>query len=227
MLFEITKYHIFLKCFDKNTSICLWMYHYKPVRSSGQMGNSLCRMEIPCHREFPNLEIFHSETAIHKKTWFINVVWGNSGFYATNVENLRKLTNLLKAKQSFFYHSFFQQNSGKINNILVSNCASQFSLAQRDIIKSLPFFGPGVFVRVFVRPCACTFACMCVFFHRKGFSWLNKRKECNARVQVSDGILWKCFRIKDLCLCVKENYKNNLQASNCAKMCEANLVRPQ
>ena len=70
------------------------------------MGNSLCRMEIPCHREFPNLEIFHSETAIHKKTWFINVVWGNSGFYATNVENFAKIDKPAKGKAEFFLPFF-------------------------------------------------------------------------------------------------------------------------
>ena len=43
------------------------------------------------------------------------------------------------------------------------------------------------------------------------------RNKCNPRIQVSNGTLWKYFCIKVICFCVKDNHRNNLQASNCGK----------
>ena len=57
---------------------------------------------------------------------------------------------------------------------------------------------------------------MCISFHCKGFSWLNKM----TRIQVSYGILWKYLCILCLCLCIKDNHRKNLQVSNCAKDCQ-------
>ena len=44
----------------------------------------------------------------------------------------------------------------------------------------------------------------------------EQNNKCNARVQVSDCMLWKYFCIKDLRLRVKDIHRKNLQAYNSA-----------
>ena len=69
---------------------------------------------------------------------------------------------------------------------------------------------------VCVRARACVQVCVyvCLFPFTLTIEQNNK---CNARIQVSDGVLWKYFCIKELYLRVKENHRKNLHASNCAK----------
>ena len=54
----------------------------------------------------------------------------------------------------------------------------------------------------------------------------EQNKNCNATVQISDGMLRKHFCIKDLCLYFKNNRRKNLQADNCAKECQLNREKP-
>ena len=71
-------------------------------------------------------------------------------------------------------------------------------------------------------------SCLSVFisFHRRTFSWLKKNNNCNASVQVSDGMLYKYFCIKGFCLCVTDIHRKNLQGGHCAKECQLNREKP-
>ena len=53
----------------------------------------------------------------------------------------------------------------------------------------------------------------------------EQNSKCDTRVEVSDGMLWKYLCIKDLCLHVKDNYRKNLQAGNCAKERQLNHAK--
>ena len=68
-------------------------------------------------------------------------------------------------------------------------------------------------------------SCLSVFisFHRRSFSWLKKKNNnCNASVQVSDGMLYKYCCIKGFCLRVTDIHRKNLQGGHCAKECQLN-----
>ena len=73
----------------------------------------------------------------------------------------------------------------------------------------------------YVFVCVCV--CMCISFHFRGF--LNNK--CNARVQANDGMLWKCFPIKDLFLRIKDFHGKNLQGGNFTKECQLNRAKPR
>ena len=75
--------------------------------------------------------------------------------------------------------------------------------------------------------CVGVCVCMWVFisFHCKALTEQNNK--CNVRVQVSDGMLWKYFCIKDLFRRVKDIHRKNLQAGNCAKECQLNRAKPR
>ena len=80
--------------------------------------------------------------------------------------------------------------------------------------------------------CACVYVCVCVcvcayFLFTVKASLTEQNNKCNTRVQVSNGMLWKYFRINDFCLHVKGNHRKNLQAGSCAKECQLNWKKPR
>ena len=92
----------------------------------------------------------------------------------------------------------------------------------------LLLFQDDLFLNELICVCVrvvCVYVGVCISFYRKGFSWLNKAKKCNARVQVSDGMLRKYFCIKYLCRHIINNHSRTLQAENCAKEYLLNRVK--
>ena len=72
-----------------------------------------------------------------------------------------------------------------------------------------------------VCACVCVFVCVCVYV-RVCVSFLSPHlllvteqiNKCNARDQVSDGMVRKNFYVKKLCHHVMENHSRDHQASN-------------
>ena len=64
----------------------------------------------------------------------------------------------------------------------------------------------------------CVCECVCISFHRRGFSWLKQNNKCNARDQTSDVVLRKLLCVKYLRRHVIDNYRRDLQASNCVRV---------
>ena len=69
----------------------------------------------------------------------------------------------------------------------------------------------------FVLP-AFVSVCVCISFHRKGFSWLTQNNKCNAKDQTSNVVLRKLFCVKYLRRHVIDYHSRDLQASNCARV---------
>ena len=59
--------------------------------------------------------------------------------------------------------------------------------------------------------------CVCISFHRKGFSWLKQNK-CNVRDQASDVVPRKLLSVKYLCRHVIGNHSRYFKASNSARV---------
>ena len=78
--------------------------------------------------------------------------------------------------------------------------------------------GGWVWVRACVRVCLCYFLPLRLL--------LTEQNKCNARVQLTKGMMWKYFCIKYLCSRAKDNHRKNLQAMN-FKLCQLNWTKPQ
>ena len=77
---------------------------------------------------------------------------------------------------------------------------------------------------------ACVYVCVpaCLFSFTVKVSLLTEENnKCNARDQVSDGMLRKYFCVKYLRRHVIDNHSRNVQASNCAKECQLNGTEPR
>ena len=83
--------------------------------------------------------------------------------------------------------------------------------------------------------CVCVCVCVCCVCMCVSVSFLSphlllvteQKNKCNARYQVSDGMLRKNFYVKDLCHHVMDNHSRDHQASNCEKECQLNRVEPR
>ena len=66
--------------------------------------------------------------------------------------------------------------------------------------------------------CVCVCVCLCVYFLPPLRLLMTEQKnKCNARVPVSNSMLWKYLCMKYLCLRVNDNHRRNLEARKCAK----------
>ena len=100
-------------------------------------------------------------------------------------------------------------------------------------IRCLHIFNAKFLVSLFVClecVCVCVCVCVCLFpiMVKASPDWTKTSDKCNARDQVSDGMLRKYFCVKNL----RQphaivNHSRDLQASNCAKECQLNLAEPR
>ena len=75
--------------------------------------------------------------------------------------------------------------------------------------------------------CVCVCVCLFPFMVKASPDWTKTSDKCNARDQVSDGMLRKYFCVKNLYCHAIGNHSRDLQASNCAKECQLNSAEPR